>query len=105
MRGEKYNTILNDLGFTNAKIELYIRLSHLGKMCIRDRVMTYGYNPLISKWSPYHGAMYAIVESVAKIVAMGGNYHTIRFSFQEYFEKLLDNPITWGKPTAALLGA
>ena len=77
----------------------------LGKETTTASVMTYGYNPLISKWSPYHGAMYAIVESVAKIVAMGGNYHTIRFSFQEYFEKLLDNPITWGKPTAALLGA
>lgn len=55
--------------------------------------------------SPYHGAMYAVVESVAKIVAMGGNYHTIRFSFQEYFEKLLDDPKRWGKPLAALLGA
>ena len=49
--------------------------------------------------------MYAIVESVAKIVAMGGDYHKIRFSFQEYFEKLLDNPVSWGKPMAALLGA
>ncbi|WP_296879195.1 phosphoribosylformylglycinamidine synthase [Thomasclavelia sp.] len=68
-------------------------------------IMAYGYNPVISKWSPYHGAMYAIVESVAKIVAMGGNYHKIRFSFQEYFEKLLDNPVSWGKPMAALLGA
>ena len=68
-------------------------------------IMAYGYNPVISKWSPYHGAMYAIVESVAKIVAMGGDYHKIRFSFQEYFEKLLDNPVSWGKPMAALLGA
>ena len=68
-------------------------------------IMAYGYNPLIAKWSPYHGAMYAIVESVAKIVAMGGNYHTIRFSFQEYFEKLLDEPTRWGKPMAALLAA
>ena len=67
--------------------------------------MSYGYNPLISKWSPYHGAMYAIIESVAKIVAMGGDYHTIRFSFQEYFDKLLDVPTKWGKPFAALLGA
>ncbi len=68
-------------------------------------VMAYGYNPVISKWSPYHGAMYAVVESIAKIVAMGGDYHKIRFSFQEYFEKLLDNPVSWGKPMAALLGA
>ena len=68
-------------------------------------LMSYGYNPVISKWSPYHGAIYAVVESVAKIVAMGGDYKTIRFSFQEYFEKLLNNPVKWGKPFAALLGA
>ena len=68
-------------------------------------IMSYGYNPVISKWSPYHGSIYAIVESIAKIVAMGGNYQTIRFSFQEYFEKLLDVPSRWGKPFAALLGA
>ncbi|MEG0683622.1 MAG: phosphoribosylformylglycinamidine synthase, partial [Coprobacillus sp.] len=68
-------------------------------------LMSYGFNPLISKWSPYHGSMYAIVESIAKIVSMGGDYHTIRFSFQEYFEKLLDIPSKWGKPYAALLGA
>ena len=68
-------------------------------------IMSYCYNPVISKWSPYHGSIYAIVESIAKIVAMGGDYHTIRFSFQEYFEKLLDIPEKWGKPFAALLGA
>ncbi len=77
----------------------------LGKETTTCSLMSYGYNPLISKWSPYHGAMMAIVESVAKIVAMGGDYHTIRFSFQEYFEKLLDIPSKWGKPFAALLGA
>ena len=68
-------------------------------------VMSYGFNPVISSWSPYHGAIYAVIESVAKIIAMGGDYHKIRFSFQEYFEKLLDNPSKWGKPFAALLGA
>lgn len=68
-------------------------------------LFAHGYNPLISKWSPYHGAIYAVVESVSKIVAMGGNYHTIRFSFQEFFEKLLDDPYRWGKPMASLLGA
>lgn len=77
----------------------------LGKETTTCSLMSYGYNPLISKWSPYHGAMMAIIESVAKIVAMGGDYHTIRFSFQEYFEKLLDVPSKWGKPFAALLGA
>ncbi len=77
----------------------------LGKETTTCSLMAYGYNPEIAKWSPYHGAMNAIVESVAKIVAMGGNYHTIRFSYQEYFEKLLDDPKRWGKPFAALLGA
>ena len=77
----------------------------LGKETTTCSVMSYGFNPEISRWSPYHGSMNAIVESVAKIVAMGGDYHTIRFSFQEYFEKLLTNPAKWGKPFAALLGA
>ena len=77
----------------------------LGKETTTASIMSYGFNPEISKWSPYHGSMSAIVESVAKIVAMGGDYHTIRFSFQEYFEKLLNNPTRWGKPFAALLGA
>ncbi len=77
----------------------------LGKETTTCSIMSYGFNPDISKWSPYHGAIYAVVESVAKIVAMGGDYHKIRFSFQEYFEKLLNNPTKWGKPFAALLGA
>ncbi len=77
----------------------------LNKETTTCSLMSYGYNPVISKWSPYHGSMYAIVESIAKIIAMGGDYHTIRFSFQEYFEKLLDVPTKWGKPFAALLGA
>ncbi len=77
----------------------------LGKETTTCSVMSYGYSPLISKWSPYHGSITAVVESVSKIVAMGGNYHNIRFSFQEYFEKLLDVPSKWGKPFAALLGA
>ena len=68
-------------------------------------LMTYGYHPGISKWSPYHGAIYAVVESIAKIVAMGGDYRKIRSSYQEYFEKLLQNPKKWGKPFSALLGA
>ncbi|NLD49948.1 MAG: phosphoribosylformylglycinamidine synthase, partial [Clostridiaceae bacterium] len=67
--------------------------------------MTFGYNPLVSKWSPFHGAIYAVVESVAKIVAMGGNYKTARLTLQEYFEKLGREPEKWGKPFGALLGA
>ena len=77
----------------------------LGKETTTCSIMSYGYSPAISKWSPYHGSIYAVVESIAKIVAMGGNYKNIRFSFQEYFEKLLTNSYKWGKPFAALLGA
>ena len=66
--------------------------------------ITWGYNPLITKWSPYHGGAYAVIESLAKIVAMGGDYKGVRLSFQEYFERLGDNPKKWGKPFAALLG-
>ena len=68
-------------------------------------MMACGYNPDIASWSPYHGAEYAVVEAITKIVAAGGRYQDIRFSFQEYFEKMGDNPFSWGKPTAALLGA
>ena len=68
-------------------------------------LMSYGYNPLLSKWSPFHGALYAIIETAAKIVAAGGNYKNIRLSFQEYFEKLGKDEKKWGKPLSALLGA
>ncbi|MGE5633257.1 MAG: phosphoribosylformylglycinamidine synthase [Caulobacteraceae bacterium] len=68
-------------------------------------IMTYGYNPKLSKWSPFHGALYAVVEAVAKIVAIGGDYSKIRLTLQEYFEKLGKDPEKWGKPTSALLGA
>jgi phosphoribosylformylglycinamidine synthase len=68
-------------------------------------LMSFGYNPAIGKWSPFHGALYAVVESVAKIVATGGDYTGIRLTLQEYFEKLGKDPVRWGKPFAALLGA
>jgi phosphoribosylformylglycinamidine synthase len=68
-------------------------------------IMSYGYDPFISSWSPFHGAVYAVVESVAKIVAAGGNYKSIWFSFQEYFERLGTDSKRWGKPMSALLGA
>ena len=77
----------------------------LGKETTTCSLMSYGFSPIVSKWSPYHGSIMAIVESISKIVAMGGEYKNIRFSFQEYFEKLLDVPYKWGKPFAALLGA
>ena len=68
-------------------------------------LMTYGYDPKLSKWSPFHGGYYAVIESIAKIVAMGGDYKKVRLTFQEYFERLGDNPTKWGKPFSALLGA
>ncbi len=77
----------------------------LGGETNTSTIMTYGYNPKIGKWSPFHGALYAVVESVCKAVAIGGNFSNIRLTLQEYFEKLGDNPTKWGKPFAALLGA
>ena len=68
-------------------------------------MMSYGFNPYLSSWSPYHGAVYAVLDSVAKIVASGGDYKKIRLTFQEYFQKLGDDPTRWGQPVAALLGA
>lgn len=67
-------------------------------------IMSYGYNSLISKWSPYHGAIYAVIESLSKIVAAGGDFRRIRMSFQEYFERLGTDSKKWGKPFASLLG-
>lgn len=67
--------------------------------------MAYGFNPTISRWSPFHGAVYSIVEAVAKIAAMGGDYRKARLTLQEYFEKLGKDPKRWGKPFSALLGA
>ncbi|MBA5628224.1 phosphoribosylformylglycinamidine synthase [Moheibacter lacus] len=66
---------------------------------------SFGFNPEISRWSPYHGAYFAVMDSVSKIVAGGGNYKEIRLTFQEYFEKLKDDPSRWGKPFAAVLGS
>ncbi|MBO4998452.1 MAG: phosphoribosylformylglycinamidine synthase [Lachnospira sp.] len=68
-------------------------------------MMSYGYDPYLTSWSPYHGAVYAVVHSVAKIVASGGDYGKIRFTFQEYFKRLGEEAERWGQPFAALLGA
>jgi len=68
-------------------------------------IMTYGYNPQLAKWSPFHGAVYAVVESVIKTAAMGADYRRIRLTLQEYFEKLGTDRTKWGKPLSALLGA
>ena len=68
-------------------------------------MMSYGFDPRLSSWSPYHGAVYAVVSSVAKIVAAGGDYSRIRFTFQEYFRRMNENPSRWSQPFSALLGA
>jgi len=68
-------------------------------------LMSHGFNPKISKWSPFHGAVYSVIEAVSKIIATGGNYSNIRTSLQEYFEKIGKDKIKWGKPFSALLGA
>ncbi|MCR2030521.1 phosphoribosylformylglycinamidine synthase [Alistipes timonensis] len=68
-------------------------------------VMAFGYNPYVASWSPYHGAAYAVVEAAAKVVAAGARYDRMRYSYQEYFERMTKNPESWGKPLSALLGA
>lgn len=68
-------------------------------------MMSYGFDPYVSKWSPYHGAIYAITESMARIVANGGDFSKIRFTFQEYFRRMTEEPSRWSQPFAALLGA
>ena len=68
-------------------------------------MMSYGFDPYLSSWSPYHGAVYAVVESMAKIVANGGDYKKIRFTFQEYFRRMSSDAKRWSQPFSALLGA
>ncbi len=68
-------------------------------------MMSYGFDPYVSSWSPYHGAVYAVTESMAKIVAAGGDFKKIRFTFQEYFRRMTTDPHRWSQPFAALLGA
>ncbi len=73
--------------------------------CDTVTMMSYGYDPYLSSWSPYHGAVYAVLDSVAKIVANGGDFRKIRFTFQEYFKRMTEDPKRWGTPFSALLGA
>ena len=73
--------------------------------CDTVTMMSYGFDPYLSTWSPYHGAIYAVTESVAKIVAAGGDHKKIRFTFQEYFRRMTEDPHRWSQPFAALLGA
>jgi len=81
------------------------KIPYIGKQTNTASILSFGYNPVISSWSPFHGSSYAIVESIAKVVAVGGKWQGIRFSFQEYFQRLDKNKKLWGKPFAALLGS
>jgi len=81
------------------------KLPILKGKCDTVTMMSYGFDPYLSSWSPYHSAIYAVVESVAKIVATGGDYKKIRFTFQEYFRRMTEDKKRWSQPFSALLGA
>ncbi len=81
------------------------KLPVLKGKCDTVTMMSYGFDPYLMTWSPFHGAVYSVISSVAKIVATGGDYSKIRFSFQEFFKRLGDDPARWGEPLVALLGA
>ena len=81
------------------------KLPVLEGKCDAVTMMSYGFDPYLSSWSPYHGAIYAVLTSVAKIAAAGGDYKKIRFTFQEYFRRMSSEPTRWSQPFAALLGA
>lgn len=95
--GGKYETTPNDVSVQ--------KLPVLNGETKTASAITFGYNPKISKWSPYHGAEYAVVESLSKLVSIGCDYKTVRLSFQEYFQRLGTDPKNWGKPFSALLGS
>lgn len=81
------------------------KLPVLSGKCDTVTMMSYGIDPYLAEWSPFHGSVYAVILSVARIVAAGGDYSKIRFTFQEYFKRLGEDPERWGEPLAALLGA
>ena len=101
------STVLMPFGGKYQKTETQVSVQ---KLPVKDHytntasIMAFGYNPFLAKWSPYHGAEYAIIEACAKVVAAGASYDKMRFSYQEYFERM-HNAKSWGKPLAALLGA
>lgn len=101
-------TVLMPFGGINQMSPIDVSVSKipvLNKDTKTVSAITWGFNPYISEWSTYHGAIYAVVESLTKLVAAGVDYKKVRLSFQEYFEKLGKDPIKWSKPFLALLGA
>ena len=101
------STVLMPFGGTTQGTETQVSVQKLPVSGYTDTasMMAFGYNPFITSWSPYHGAAYSVVESCAKVVAAGGDYSGMRFSYQEYFERMTQDPHSWGKPLSALLGA
>lgn len=102
------NTVLMPFGGTRQLTPaegMVAKLPTEGAETTTATAMTYGFNPYMMEWSPFHGAVYAVVEAAAKMVALGGRYDKIRLTFQEYFESLGKDSEKWGKPFAALLGA
>ena len=81
------------------------KLPVLKGKCDTVTMMAYGFDPYLSSWSPYHGSIYAVLESLSRIVTAGGDFKKVRFTFQEYFRRMSENPRRWSQPFAALLGA
>ena len=101
------STVLMPFGGRTQRSETQVSVQKLPTDGYTDTasVMAFGYNPFVASWSPYHGAAYAVVEAAAKVVASGARYDRMRYSYQEYFERMSRNPLSWGKPLGALLGA
>ncbi|MBR1707028.1 MAG: phosphoribosylformylglycinamidine synthase [Bacteroidales bacterium] len=101
------STVLMPYGGASLKTETQVSVQKLPVKGYTDTasIMAFGYNPFLTSWSPYHGAAYAVVEACAKVVAAGADYAAMRFSYQEYFERMTSDPHSWGRPLAALLGA
>ncbi|MCQ2187661.1 MAG: phosphoribosylformylglycinamidine synthase [Bacteroidales bacterium] len=101
------STVLMPFGGTMQSTETQVSVQKLPTDGYTDTasMMAFGYNPEISSWSPYHGAAYSVIEACTKVVAAGGEWSGMRFSYQEYFERMTHDPHSWGKPLSALLGA
>ena len=101
------STVLMPFGGTMQSTETQVSVQKLPTDGYTDTasMMAFGYNPEIASWSPYHGAAYAVVEACTKVVAAGGDWSGMRFSYQEYFERMTADAHSWGKPLSALLGA
>lgn len=101
------STVLMPFGGGTQRSETQVSVQKLPTDGYTDTasIMAFGYNPFVASWSPYHGAAYAVVEAAAKVVAAGARYEKMRYSYQEYFERMTRDARSWGKPLGALLGA